>query len=74
MEPFLEPLLPESCDPSALAADWATACEAASHVVADEGLSEDEAGEVLCNCEFSLAYGGGGWGQPLREPGGGCCV
>ncbi|GIL45196.1 hypothetical protein Vafri_2513 [Volvox africanus] len=61
VEPFLLPFLPEGDSAAAAVADaWSSQCEAASHVVLDLGLSDDEGGEVLCNCEFSLAYGGGG--------------
>lgn len=41
-----------------MAEAWSQQCEAASHVVVDDGLSDDDE-DVLCNCEFSLAYGGG---------------
>ncbi|EFJ53037.1 hypothetical protein VOLCADRAFT_72263 [Volvox carteri f. nagariensis] len=59
VEPFLLPFLPGGdAAAAAVAESWSSRCEAASHVVLDLGLSDDEAGEVLCNCEFSLAYGG----------------
>ncbi len=72
MEPFLLPFLSGGeAAAASVAESWSQACEAASHVVVDDGLSDDEEGNILCNCEFSLAYGGGGspnWGQktPLR--------
>ncbi|KXZ51764.1 hypothetical protein GPECTOR_11g208 [Gonium pectorale] len=59
VEPFLLPFLPGGeTAAAAVASAWSSRCEAASHVVVDDGLSDDEEGTVLCNCEFSLAYGG----------------
>ncbi|GFR42452.1 hypothetical protein Agub_g3359 [Astrephomene gubernaculifera] len=61
VEPYLLTFLPGGeATAASVATAWSSRCEAASHVVVDLGLSDDEDGMVLCNCEFSLAYGGGG--------------
>ncbi|GLC54208.1 hypothetical protein PLESTB_000835000 [Pleodorina starrii] len=59
VEPFLLPFLSGGDSAAeAVAEAWSSRCEAASHVVVDDGLSDAEESEILCNCEFSLAYGG----------------
>ncbi|KAG2447603.1 hypothetical protein HYH02_007524 [Chlamydomonas schloesseri] len=58
IEPFLLSFLDDGDAAAAKVAEaWAQQAEAASHVVVDDGLSDDDE-DVLCNCEFSLAYGG----------------
>ncbi|KAG2423269.1 hypothetical protein HXX76_015419 [Chlamydomonas incerta] len=58
IEPFLLSFLDGGDEAAAKVADaWSLQCETASHVAVDEGLSDDDE-DVLCNCEFSLAYGG----------------
>ncbi|KAG2490532.1 hypothetical protein HYH03_010927 [Edaphochlamys debaryana] len=59
VEPYLLPYLDSGAEGAAAVAEaWSQQCETASHVAVDDGVSDDEEGQVLCNCEFSLAYGG----------------